>query len=150
VTLTALLPRPLLLAAVATLLACGAKTPETPVDAGPVSACHPAPGYEGNSKNVGAFCSVGGGECAAWGPSGATACAKDLDPEGDTFCILVGCRSNAACGEEACCTGRTETGIHACVPRKCVTGNDDPCPAFPVVHPDGGTDLDGGAPDAGT
>jgi predicted small lipoprotein YifL len=133
----------LILSLFATLAACGAKTPDVP-DAGPVSACHPAPGFEGNSRNVGAYCTVGGGECSNWGPSGATACAKDLDPEGDTFCILVGCQSNAACGDDACCTGRSAGGIHACVPRLCVVDHPaDACPAFPAP-PDAGT------PDAGS
>ena len=81
--------------------------------------CTPAPGYLGNSKHVGAFCSQGGGQCAQWGEF----CSIDVDPaQGDYWCLLQ-CTTGADCGEEACCHVDTQTagsGLMACVPICCV------------------------------
>jgi hypothetical protein len=124
-----------------------------PMDAGPdieptpVGACIPNEAAAGNSKHVGAYCSPGGGQCAQWGSGNATICAIDLDPEGDNFCIKVGCKSHDACGEQACCTGRVDNPIKACVPIECVAETPGVCPPIPGLE-DAGTgdagDVDGG------
>ncbi len=123
--------------ATAFAVACGSSSDAaTGTDADSFDVCHPAPGATGNELGVGSYCSIGGGECSANGPRGATACAAELDPEGTNFCILLFCKSNEACGADACCTGRDVNGPHACVPRACVVQGDAPCPAYPA--PDAG------------
>src|SRR5687768_13601666 len=87
-------------------------------DAGPrpsPGVCRPDPTGTGNELNVGAFCSPGGDECSKYAE--APLCAIDLDPEGDRFCIRVGCDQHSECGTEACCTGRVDNPIKACVPK---------------------------------
>ncbi len=98
-------------------------------DAGP-GICVPPAGYTGNSKNVGAACTPGGGECRQYSFAGL--CSIDLDPQGDNFCIHIGCRDHATCGEMACCTGRAGSAIHACVPKGCLVGDiSAECPPIP-------------------
>lgn len=131
-----------------------------PKDAGPdieptpVGECIPNEAATGNSKHVGAYCSPGGGQCAQWGSGNATICAVDVDPDGDNFCIKIGCKNHEACGELACCTGRADNPIKACVPIDCVSEIDGECPPIPGLEDagtgdggdvDGGVDLDGGA-----
>lgn len=98
-------------------------------DAGP-GICVPPAGYTGNSKNVGAACTAGGGECRQYSFAGL--CSIDLDPQGDNFCIHIGCRDHTTCGEMACCTGRAGSAIHACVPKGCLVGDiSAECPPIP-------------------
>lgn len=128
---------------------CSHKSEEAGQDAGmtsgdmamtAVGACIPNINATGNSLHVGAYCSSGGGQCTKYfDTGGAGICAIDVDPMGDNFCILIGCKTNADCAEKACCTGRPGNPIHACVPVTCVSDNGV-CPAVP-----GG--LDGGVPD---
>lgn len=124
-----------------------------PKDAGPdieptpVGACVPNEVATGNSKNVGAYCSPGGGQCAQWGSGNATICAIDVDPKGANFCIKLGCKSHDVCGEQACCTGRVGNPIKACVPIGCVGGVEGICPPIPGLEDAGagdGGDVDGG------
>ncbi len=130
--------------------ACGSSNGDAP-DAGPDSGPHPTPGVclpdptgTGNEENVGAFCSPGGGECLNY--DRATLCAIDLDPEGDNFCIAIGCRAHDECGEQACCTGRVDQPVKACVPKGCLTEGDlaQNCP--PIPYPDAGP-AEAGTPD---
>ena len=135
------------------LCACsGSESGDAPKDAGlpeatAVGDCIPSETATGNSKNVGAYCTPGGAQCVQYGNGHATICAIDVDPAGDQFCILIGCKSNDACGELACCTGRVDNPIKACVPIRCVT-DADTCPPIPGLE-DAGTD-DAGMNDAGT
>jgi hypothetical protein len=124
------------------IAACSSEdTPDASVaDAGPHASpgvCRPDPTGTGNELNVGAYCSPGGDECGAF--EEAPLCAIDLDPEGDRFCIRVGCDNHEECGSQACCTGRVETPTKACVPKGCLTEDDltKPCP--PIPYPDGGS-----------
>jgi hypothetical protein len=81
--------------------------------------CTPAPGYTGNSKHVGAFCTQGGGQCYQWGN---LFCSADVDPaQGDFWCLLQ-CTSDADCGEDSCCHVDTQnhTSNMACIPIGCV------------------------------
>lgn len=115
----------------------------------PVGACEPNEVAKGNSQHVGAYCSPGGGQCAEYP---GTFCAIDLDPEGDDFCIKLGCKSHADCGEEACCTGRASNPIKACVPIACVSEIGGECPPVPGLEDAGagdGGDMDAGDMDAG-
>ncbi|MHB1844928.1 MAG: hypothetical protein ACYCWW_08865 [Deltaproteobacteria bacterium] len=99
----------------------------------PPGTCLPAPCSLGNSLNVGAYCTRGGGQCTGYPNGQNLACAIDLDPNrGADFCILLGCLSNADCKEDACCTQG------ACVPLDCLATDAGVCPAFPAT--DGGTD----------
>lgn len=94
--------------------------------------CTPDPTSTGNSKNVGAYCTAGGGQCAAYPAGNARLCAIDLDPSGGSFCIKIGCSDHQACGEEACCTGRPGQPVHACVPKGCLAPDADvACPPIP-------------------
>ncbi len=119
------------------------------MDAGPdvestaVGACVPNEVSTGNSKNVGAYCTPGGGQCAQYPAGNATLCAIDLDPDGDNFCIKIGCKSHDACGEQACCTGRADNPIKACVPIECVDKIGGVCPPIPGLE-DAGTSDGGG------
>ena len=88
--------------------------------------CTPGPGYSGNSKHVGAYCTPNGGECAKY----SLLCSIDLDPRGNKFCIFLPCHSHADCGENACCTGDPGNSVHACVPVACLV-DDGVCPAIP-------------------
>lgn len=105
--------------------------------------CMPDPGGTGNELNVGAYCTPGGGECSNY--DNARLCSIDLDPEGDNFCIRVGCRNHESCGTQACCTGREDNPIKACVPKGCLTNGDlnAACPPIPGL-------VDAGVPDAAT
>lgn len=128
-------------------VACSS-TPETPgagPDAGPHATpgiCLPDPLGTGNNLNVGAYCSPGGNQCAQY--DNARLCSIDLDPEGDNFCIRIGCRSHDDCGNQGCCTGRAEVSTKACVPKGCLTDGDltKACPPIPG--------LDAGVADTGT
>lgn len=114
-----------------------------PPDAGktPVGDCNPDPTSTGNARNVGMYCTEGGNQCSA-NPS-AKFCAIDLDPEGGRFCIQLGCTSHEACGEKACCTGRENNPIKACIPSGCVADDAGTCPPIP------GLEDAGSRPDAG-
>lgn len=117
------------------------------VDAGPPvgpspGVCAPSTGQTGNSLNVGAYCTHGGGQCAQYS-NGALACAIDLSTSGGDFCILIGCMQNSDCGNAACCTGNGGP-INACVPSGCLVADGGACP--PVTPADGGADA---GPDAG-
>lgn len=117
-------------------------------DAGPIpdtgprpspGVCEPDPTQTGNSNNVGAYCSAGGQQCRQY--DFARVCAVDVDPEGGNFCIKIVCSDHAACGEEACCTGRDGNPIRACVPKGCVTMHPtDPCPPVGTRGDSGVTD----------
>jgi hypothetical protein len=110
----------------------------------PVGECFPNACATGNSKNVGAYCTKGGGQCSAY--STGVACAIDLSTSGANFCILLGCHQNADCGEQACCTGDpTGPPIYACVPLTCLVDAGDPCPPPPSRSDAGRSDGgDGG------
>jgi hypothetical protein len=111
----------------------------------PPGTCLPNPGSSGNAKHVGAYCTPGGGECNKWGSGNASICAIDVDPQGDKFCILIGCKTNDDCADKACCTGRADEPVHACVPLGCVDNGSGQCTAIPGQ--DAGSDS-GGASDA--
>jgi hypothetical protein len=93
-----------------------------------IGSCTPAPGFAGNSKFVGAYCTQNGGQCAQYGVV-TVQCSIDLDPSGSNFCILIGCSADSDCGEDACCTGRAGNPVHACVPNGCFDGGA--CPGIP-------------------
>jgi hypothetical protein len=106
--------------------------------------CMPDPTATGNSLHVGAYCTKGQDQCAAYDQ--AKLCAIDLDPEGGNFCLKIGCMTHSDCGEQACCTGRAGVDIHACVPKGCLVddaGGD--CPPLPQDSDAGsGSDSGGG------
>jgi hypothetical protein len=107
----------------------------------PVGACSPNSCSTGNSKNVGAYCTKGGGQCNQY--SSGVACAIDLSSSGANFCILIGCHQNSDCAEQACCTGDPNgPPIYACVPLTCLADAGDACPPPPsrgdAGSPDGG------------
>lgn len=146
-------------AAILLAFAMGCGSSEGPADAsvddaGPhptPGVCLPGPGGTGNELHVGAYCTPGGGECSQYVDT-APLCAIDLDPEGDRFCIRVGCRDHEACGAQACCTGRDDNGPKACVPKGCLTGGDltAACPPIPYADAsvaDAGTSTDAGMGD---
>ncbi|MFO0726668.1 MAG: hypothetical protein U1E65_22970 [Myxococcota bacterium] len=133
--------------------ACSTSPAATP-DAGDTTP-HATPGIcipdmygTGNDLHVGAFCSPGGNQCGKYDQ--APLCSIDLDPEGDNFCIRVGCHSHAECGNQGCCTGRENVSIKACVPKGCLTNGDltAECPPIPGLS-DAGTSstADAGRPD---
>jgi hypothetical protein len=100
-------------------------------DGGPgdvVGTCTPSPGFAGNAKHVGAYCSPNGGQCATYGNS-LVQCSIDLSPQGSDFCILIGCQADTDCGQDGCCTGESGNPIHACVPSGCFDAGI--CPGIP-------------------
>jgi hypothetical protein len=108
--------------------------------------CDPGPNGTGNSKNVGAYCTAGGDQCAEY--EGSLLCADDLDPDaGLNVCLIPGCSSHASCGEEACCVVRpghpTQFG---CIPRGCLArdGGSGMCPALPDSGTVSSVGWDGG------
>jgi hypothetical protein len=104
------------------------------VDAGPSPAgtCWPNQGSEGNALGIGKWCRFGGSECP-----GNTVCGTVYGS-----CILPGCTTNEACGEQACCwTDGYPAGT--CLPILCLVDAGQLCPLLPVA--DAG--FDGGAPD---
>jgi hypothetical protein len=105
--------------------------------------CKPDQGGTGNNLNVGAYCSPGGSQCGQY--TEAPLCSIDLDPEGDNFCIRLGCKKHSDCGNEGCCTGRATVSIKACVPKGCLTEGDlsKECPPIPGID-------DAGVSDAGS
>jgi len=109
----------------------GTPFPDYGMTAGPTPGlCLPSAGQTGNNLNVGAYCTPGGRECAPYAFS--LVCAIDVDPMGDNFCIHIGCRDHATCGDQGCCTGRPGALAHACVPKGCL--QDDmaaECPPVP-------------------
>jgi hypothetical protein len=121
----------------ASLTACGSSSsvtsgdPPTSIDPATPSpgACRPGVDATGNALHVGAFCSPGGSQCDAY-HNASLRCAQDLDPRGGRFCLLLGCKSHADCGPDACCTGDPGASVHACVPSQCV-GDGGACPAIP-------------------
>ena len=116
------------------LVACGTSSSpandsgmDAAADGSTALICTPGPGYTGNSKHVGAYCTPNGGECQKYSLS----CAVDLDPRGNKFCILLPCHTHADCGENACCTGDPGNPVHACVPIACLVDDASACPAIP-------------------
>jgi hypothetical protein len=83
--------------------------------------CMPDPLGTGNSKNVGAYCTMGGNQCRQY--SFANLCAIDLDPtNGSNFCLHLLCGSDSECGEQACCVGNGGP-VKACIPAGCGCGD---------------------------
>jgi hypothetical protein len=120
------------------------KTPDAGAHPSP-GVCFPDPTQTGNALNVGAYCTAGGDQCAQY--DNAKICAIDVDSEGGKFCIKIGCKTHSDCGDQACCTGRSDNPIHACVPLGCLI--DDAgggCPAIPGME-DAGTTVDSGPQD---
>jgi hypothetical protein len=126
----------------------GGGTSGSAADTGPHTSpgvCMPDPTQTGNSKNVGAYCTPGGDECAKY-PE-AKFCAIDLDPEGAKFCIKIGCKANSDCAEGSCCTGRVDNPIHACVPGNCLVDDAGNCPPIPGISDDAGAGADASGAD---
>jgi hypothetical protein len=124
---------------------CSSSPPAPAPDSGPhptPGVCHPDPTGTGNSKNVGAYCTPGAGQCENFPMS--PLCSIDLDPKGSNFCIRL-CHLPDDCGEGACCTGRIDNGPKACVPLTCLVPEGQLCP--PVPYPDASVDSGN---DAGT
>ena len=111
------------------LVGCGSSGASPTPDAGKtgstpgttVGTCAPSPGFEGNSKNVGAYCTESGGQCSSYPNGPALLCAADVAPAGCTkgiFCLVL-CSTDSDCGEGACCAGESPTSPKACVPNGC-------------------------------
>jgi hypothetical protein len=120
-------------------LACSSGSSDAPPDAsvpsegggGPgevIGTCTPTPGFAGNAKHVGAYCSPNGGQCATYGNS-LVQCSIDLSAQGADFCILIGCSADTDCGQDGCCTGESGNPVHACVPSGCFDAGV--CPGIP-------------------
>jgi hypothetical protein len=98
--------------------------PDPPSSAGDAASkaspgtCLPTIGDTGNSKNVGAYCTKGGGQCSDY-PNTSLQCSSDLSAQGGNFCLFLGCTLDTDCGEDACCTSPAGSGIHACIPIGC-------------------------------
>ncbi len=85
--------------------------------------CQPAPGFAGNSKGIGAYCTVDGGQCA----SGLDCSGAEPGGTGN-FCMSIGaCTIDTDCGADACCV--LEEGIvHVCLPLLC-SSDAGTCPS---------------------
>ncbi len=80
--------------------------------------CIPGPGDTGNDKNVGAYCTKGGGQCSNYN-NPLLQCSSDLSSLAGNFCLIVGCSQDSDCGTDGCCTAPAGESIKACIPVGC-------------------------------
>lgn len=107
-------------ASLAALLACGSS--DSSPDAG-LDACAGGTGCEaacelGNEFGIGAFCTVGGGQCANTPSRAAPFCTVDNDPDAPAFCTRP-CAVDEDCGSGARCADDGGTGPKGCFPLFC-------------------------------
>jgi hypothetical protein len=96
----------------------------------PPGTCLPTTCSTGDSEHVGAYCTKGGGQCAAYGNL-LLGCSIDLSSDGDNFCILTLCGALNPCTADACCYGGPDAGPtdpRACVPIGCLVMDGGVCP----------------------